>query len=110
MLYSHLNQNLSFKIEENKAFVSFEKDSLSFSRFSEKEKKEEFEKELSNYFKRDTKIKVLGIEAGNAEGPSDESSHKRKDPYRDLIDCETTKNIFDVFGGVTVEGYTPSKK
>jgi hypothetical protein len=48
--------------------------------------------------------------AVGTSGKGDEEQNGKVNPYRDLIDSGTVKNVFEVFDGVTVEGYDPVKK
>ncbi len=110
LLHSHLSDRLSFKLEGDVAVVTFPKGSLTLSIISEAEKVEEVEGELLKYYKRKIAVRILGVETENGKGTSEKKSGEKADPYRDLINSGTVKNVFEVFDGVTVEGYDPVKK
>ncbi|MBN1572916.1 MAG: DNA polymerase III subunit gamma/tau [Deltaproteobacteria bacterium] len=110
LIYSHLKDKLSFKLEGDIAVITFPKGSLALSLISGAEKVKELERELSEYYKREIAVRISGVEAKGKEGESGKGPHEKVNPYRDLIDSGTVKNVFDVFDGVTVEGYDPVKK
>jgi DNA polymerase-3 subunit gamma/tau len=112
-IHSKIETRTSILLDKDRLTIEFPKDLLNLELLTEEGNSAKLKKEASAYFKRDIDVVIKGVEKENTPpSPKGKGEGKRvtAETGDDLLNAKTTKNIIEVFDGVTVKGYTPPKK